>query len=78
MVLLVSIRSAVASLSISLRSLNLIGIDLALILYCCREYHLYHLAQYATTLVKAIRTKFSYAVFRLSCFPSILPRVTSA
>ena len=59
-----------ASLSINLRALNLIGIDLASILYRCREYHLSHLAPYATTLVKAIRTKFSYAVFRLKLNPN--------
>ena len=67
-----------ASLVISLRSLNLIGIALALALYRCRENHLYHLAPYATTRVKAILTKFLYAAFGSSCFPSILARVTSA
>ena len=70
--------SAVASLVISLRSLNLIGIALALALYLCRENHLYHLAPYATIRVKVILTKFLYAVSRSSCFPSILARVTSA
>ena len=37
--------SAVASLVISLRSLNLIGIALALALYLCRENHLYHFSE---------------------------------
>ena len=66
------------SVEISFLSLCLRGTRLASRLYRCLEYHLYHLAPYALTLVYAIRTVFLYAVSGLSSLLFALAATTSA
>ena len=66
------------SVEISFFSLCLRGARLASRLYRCLEYHLYHLAPYALTLVYVIRTVFLYAVPGLSSLLSTLAATTSA
>jgi hypothetical protein len=66
------------SVEISFFSLCLRGTRLASRLYRCLEYHLYHLAPYALTLVYVIRIVFLYAVPGFSSLFSTRAATTSA